>query len=54
VLVAEPWAAFALIGLVYATLIPLGMRSYDRLRAEAEAMALNGREEEPRAEAGAA
>ncbi|WP_144300198.1 CDP-alcohol phosphatidyltransferase family protein [Elioraea rosea] len=53
-LVSEPWAALALIGLVYATLIPFGVRSYRRLRAEAEAMALVAPEEEPRAETGTA
>jgi CDP-diacylglycerol--serine O-phosphatidyltransferase len=51
-LVSEPWAAFALIGIAYAALIPLGVRSYNRLRAEAEAMAVIAREEETRAEAG--
>jgi CDP-diacylglycerol--serine O-phosphatidyltransferase len=54
ILVAEPWAALALIGLVYATLIPLGVRSYNRLRAEAEAMAIAGREDEPSEAKGAA
>lgn len=54
ILVAEPWAALALIGLVYAALIPLGVRSYNRLRAEAEALALSVREEEAPREAGAA
>ena len=54
VLVSEPWAAFALIGLLYAALIPMGMRSYDRLRAEAEALALGAREEEGAETKGAA
>lgn len=54
-LVSEPWAAFALIGLVYAGLIPLGVRSYNRLRAEAETMAATARDEDrPSTEAGAA
>jgi len=54
ILVSEPWAAFALIDIVYVAIIPLGVRSYRRLRAEAEALARAASEEEPKAEAGAA
>ncbi len=53
-LVSEPWAALALTGLVYAALIPFGVRSYRRLRAEAEAMALLAQDEEQRPETGTA
>jgi CDP-diacylglycerol--serine O-phosphatidyltransferase len=45
ILVSEPWAALALAGLAYAALIPMGVRSYNRLRAEAEALALREGEE---------
>jgi CDP-diacylglycerol--serine O-phosphatidyltransferase len=45
ILVSEPWAAFALLGVVYAALIPMGVRSYERLRAEAEALGLAAPEE---------
>lgn len=38
-LVSEPWATFALIGLLYVVSLPFGLRSYRRLRAEAEALA---------------
>lgn len=38
VLVSEPWAAFAAFGLLYAACLPFGLRSYRRLRAEAEQM----------------
>ncbi|MBP0494515.1 CDP-alcohol phosphatidyltransferase family protein [Pararoseomonas indoligenes] len=34
-LVAEPWAALAAAGILYAIMIPLSLRSYRRLRAEA-------------------
>jgi CDP-diacylglycerol--serine O-phosphatidyltransferase len=54
ILVSEPWAAFALIGLVYASLIPMGVKSYNRLRDEAEALALAAREEEGAEAKGAA
>lgn len=54
ILVSEPWAAFALIGLVYAALIPMGVKSYRRLRAEAEALAAVAREEEGTEAKGAA
>lgn len=37
-LVSEPWAALAAAGIIYAALIPLGVRSYRRLKAEAEAL----------------
>jgi len=53
-LVSEPWAAFALIGIVYVAIIPLGVRSYRRLRAEAEALARVAAEEEARPEAAGA
>lgn len=35
-LVSEPWAALASAGVIYAGLIPFGVRSYRRLKAEAE------------------
>ena len=37
-LVSEPWLALALGGLVYGSMIPLAMRSYVRLKREAEAL----------------
>ena len=37
-LVSEPWAALAAGGVIYAALIPFGVRSYRRLKAEAEMM----------------
>jgi len=37
VLVAEPWAALAAAGAIYALMLPLSRRSFHRLRAEAEA-----------------
>ncbi|MBE7209577.1 MAG: phosphatidylcholine/phosphatidylserine synthase [Gluconacetobacter diazotrophicus] len=43
VLVADPWAALAAAGLIYVGLIPFSLRSYRRLRADAEAPG----EEEP-------
>ena len=46
VLVADPWAALAAAGLLYAALLPLSRRSFHRLRAEAE-----GPGEEPLGEA---
>ena len=36
VLVAEPWAAFAVAGLIYVGMLPFSRRSFHRLRAEAE------------------
>ena len=36
VLVADPWAALAAAGLIYAAMLPLSRRSFHRLRAEAE------------------
>jgi CDP-diacylglycerol--serine O-phosphatidyltransferase len=36
VLVAEPWAALAAAGLLYVGLLPFSVRSFRRLRAEAE------------------
>jgi CDP-diacylglycerol--serine O-phosphatidyltransferase len=35
-LVADPWAAFAAAGLLYAAMLPFSVRSYRRLRAAAE------------------
>ena len=35
-MVADPWAAFAAFGLIYAGLLPFSIRSYHRLRAAAE------------------
>jgi CDP-diacylglycerol---serine O-phosphatidyltransferase len=37
VLVAEPWAALAAAGVIYAAMLPFSRRSFHRLRAEAEA-----------------
>ena len=37
-LVSEPWAALAAGGALYAAMIPLAMRSYARLKREAEAL----------------
>ena len=36
VLVADPWAALAVGGLIYLGMLPLSRRSYQRLRAAAE------------------
>jgi CDP-diacylglycerol--serine O-phosphatidyltransferase len=36
-LLADPWAAMALVGLTYAASLPFGVRSFHRLRREAEA-----------------
>jgi CDP-diacylglycerol---serine O-phosphatidyltransferase len=38
VLVADPWAALAAGGLIYLGMLPLSVRSFNRLRREAEAM----------------
>ena len=38
-LVSEPWAAMALGGVVYVAMLPFSLRSYRRLKAEAEAIA---------------
>jgi CDP-diacylglycerol--serine O-phosphatidyltransferase len=38
VLVADPWAALAAAGLIYVVMIPFSLRSYRRLRADAEAL----------------
>jgi CDP-diacylglycerol--serine O-phosphatidyltransferase len=38
VLVAEPWAALAAGGLIYLGMLPFGVRSFRRLRQEAEDM----------------
>jgi CDP-diacylglycerol--serine O-phosphatidyltransferase len=37
-LVSEPWAALAAAGLIYLGMLPFSVRSYLRLKAEAEAM----------------
>jgi CDP-diacylglycerol--serine O-phosphatidyltransferase len=37
-LASAPWAALALVGLIYAGMLPFSVRSYRRLKAEAEAM----------------
>ncbi len=36
VLVADPWAALAAAGLIYAAMLPFSRRSYHRLRHAAE------------------
>ena len=36
-LVAEPWAALAGVGIVYLGMLPFSLRSYRRLKREAEA-----------------
>jgi CDP-diacylglycerol--serine O-phosphatidyltransferase len=38
VLVAEPWAALASAGLIYLGMLPFGVRSFHRLKREAEEM----------------
>jgi CDP-diacylglycerol--serine O-phosphatidyltransferase len=48
VLIADPWAALAAAGLIYLGMIPLSVRSFNRLRLEAEALrdeTDNGRQE---------
>jgi CDP-diacylglycerol--serine O-phosphatidyltransferase len=37
VLVADPWAALAAAGLIYLGMLPFSIRSFRRLRREAEA-----------------
>ena len=37
-LLTEPWAALAAAGLIYAGMLPFSVRSYTRLKREAEAM----------------
>jgi CDP-diacylglycerol--serine O-phosphatidyltransferase len=44
-LLADPWAALAGAGLIYLAMLPLSVRSFRRLRREAEA--LRGEEEAP-------
>ena len=46
-LVAEPWAALAAAGLIYAGMIPLSLQSYRRLRAEAARMVVPVEPSEP-------
>jgi CDP-diacylglycerol---serine O-phosphatidyltransferase len=36
VLIADPWAALAVAGLIYLGMVPLSVRSFRRLRREAE------------------
>lgn len=38
VLVADPWAALAVVGLVYMIMLPFSRRSFRRLKADAEAL----------------
>ncbi len=47
VLVADPWAALAAAGLIYTVMIPFSLRSYSRLRADAEALQEEVPEEAP-------
>ncbi|HUZ64019.1 MAG TPA: phosphatidylcholine/phosphatidylserine synthase [Acetobacteraceae bacterium] len=42
VLVAEPWAALAAAGLMYLAMLPLSLRSFRRLKTEAEALREEG------------
>jgi CDP-diacylglycerol--serine O-phosphatidyltransferase len=37
-LVADPWAALAALGLFYMAMLPFSVRSFRRLKREAEAM----------------
>ena len=37
-LVADPWAALAAAGILYAAMLPFSRRSFHRLRREAEAL----------------
>ena len=41
-LLADPWAALAAGGLIYLAMLPLSVRSYNRLRDEAEAVEPDG------------
>ena len=43
VLLTEPWAALAAAGLIYGGMLPFSVRSYARLKREAEAMLDAGR-----------
>jgi CDP-diacylglycerol---serine O-phosphatidyltransferase len=38
VLIADPWAALAAAGFIYLAMIPLSVRSFRRLRLEAETL----------------
>lgn len=38
ILIADPWGALAVAGLIYLSMLPLSRRSYHRLRREADAM----------------
>ncbi|GAB0113253.1 CDP-alcohol phosphatidyltransferase family protein [Acidisoma sp. C75] len=50
ILFAEPWAALAGAGVIYAAMLPFSLRSFRRLREEAEAMRVDEEEEEAEAE----
>jgi len=43
ILFAEPWAALAAAGLIYVAMLPFSMRSFRRLRQEAEDMRTGGK-----------
>ncbi|MCQ8240969.1 CDP-alcohol phosphatidyltransferase family protein [Rhizosaccharibacter radicis] len=47
VLVADPWAALAAAGILYVGMIPFSVRSYRRLKADAEALQEDVPPEEP-------
>ncbi|ATR21118.1 CDP-diacylglycerol--serine O-phosphatidyltransferase [Roseomonas mucosa] len=51
-LVTEPWAAIAAAGLIYVSLLPFSIRSYQRLKREAEEMRLPEPASGPEAEQG--
>ncbi|MDT8276023.1 MAG: phosphatidylcholine/phosphatidylserine synthase [Roseomonas mucosa] len=51
-LVTEPWAAIAAAGLIYVSLLPFSIRSYQRLKREAEEMRLPEPAAGPEAEQG--
>jgi CDP-diacylglycerol---serine O-phosphatidyltransferase len=42
VLVADPWAALAAAGAIYLCMLPFSVRSFHRLRREAEGLATEG------------
>ena len=46
VLVADPWAALAAAGLIYLGMLPFSVRSFRRLRREAEGPRGEGAEQE--------
>jgi CDP-diacylglycerol--serine O-phosphatidyltransferase len=51
-LVTEPWAAIAAAGLIYVSLLPFSIRSYQRLKREAEEMRQPQPDSGPAAEQG--